>query len=148
MIGNREVTTRQHRELWARFEAQSHQLPSSVSTLVEDIHYRNATSNVGFRRKNLAALLAKYFFDMRAVLSETWDLLRPGSTAYVVVGTNHTVAGNKKIAINTASLLVDVGESVGFDSGDHIPMELLVSRDIFRRNSIASEQIVILKKPA
>ena len=148
MIGNREVTTRQHRELWARFKAQSHQLPNSVSALIEDIHQRNSTSNVGFRRKNLAALLAKYFFDMRAVLSEIRDLLRPGSTAYVVVGTNHTVAGNKKVAIDTASLLVDVGKSVGLDSGDHIPMELLVSRDIFRRNTIASERIVVLSKPA
>ena len=148
MIGNREVTTRQHRELWARFEAQGHQLPISVSALVKEIHRRNATSDVGFRRKNLAALLAKYFFDMRSVLSEIRDLLRPGSTAYVVVGTNHTVAGGKKVAIDTASLLVDVGESVGLIAGDHIPMELLVSRDIFKRNTIASEHIVVLRKPA
>ena len=49
--------------------------------------------------------------------------------------------------IKTAELLAETGRLVGFEEGRHIPMEMLVSRDIFRKNAVASETILELRKP-
>ena len=78
MIGNREVTKRVRTEYWAFYEAHRSLLPRSTRTLIERIDRLNKPGKVGFRRRNLAALLSKYFFDMREVLQQTFTLLRPG----------------------------------------------------------------------
>lgn len=147
MIGNREITEAARRRHWQRFEAEQASLPKSVSQLVLKLAKLNKSTNVGFRRRNLPALLAKYFLDMRVVLRNIRDLLKPGAPAYVVVGDNHTVAGGERVDIRTAELLRDVSASVGLTPERSIPMEMLASRDIFRRNAVASESILCLRKP-
>jgi site-specific DNA-methyltransferase (cytosine-N4-specific) len=146
MIGNREITDRQRRAAFASFESNRHLLPNAVAQLVRRVERLNASSDVGFRRRNTAALLATYFFDMKVVFEATLRLLRPGALAHFVVGTNHTTAGGEKVEINTPALLADVAEAVGFEVGNVLPMEMLPSRDIFRANSVAGESIITLRK--
>lgn len=147
MIGNREITEGIRREYWVRLRKQAKSLPKSVVTLIGKIDLLNTNTNIGFRRKNLPALLAKYFFDMREVLAGISAVLRPGAPAFVVVGDNHTIAGGRRVDIETAKLLAEIGTSVGLEEGQHLPMEMLVSRDIFRRNAVGSETILELRKP-
>jgi site-specific DNA-methyltransferase (cytosine-N4-specific) len=147
MIGNREITDRRRREYWAEFEATAKGLPTSVTSLVHRVNRLNAGADVGFRRKNLSALLARYFFDMRRVMAEMRDLVKAGGNAFVVVGNNRTIAGGQAVEIETAELLGDLAESVGWIREEGISMEMLVSRDIFRRNAIGSESILRLRKP-
>lgn len=146
MIGNREVTERGRLAYWALFEKQRHLLPASVQTLINRIVTLNSGTDVGFRRRNLPALLAKYFLDMRLVLASIHRVLRPGRPAYVVVGNNHTIAGGQRVEIETATLLAELAEMVGFTQGNHRAMEMLVSRDIFRNNAVASEYILELRR--
>ena len=146
MIGNREVTERGRMAYWALYERQRQLLPKTVQFLIDKIAKLNDAGGVGFRRRNLAALLAKYFLDMRLVLCAMAKLLRSGGAAYVVVGNNHTTAGGVRVDINTAALLADLSEMVGFDQGNHRSMEMLVSRDIFRKNALASEVILELRR--
>lgn len=146
MIGNREVSEKIRREYWTRFLEHKQDLPDSVSTLIQKIDRLNQGHEIGFRRRNLPALLAKYFFDMKNVLEGIQTLLRPGATAYVVVGNNHTTAGGKGVDINTAQLLKDIADSIGLTPKGEIPMEMLVSRDIFRKNTLKSETILALQK--
>ncbi len=146
MIGNREVTERGRMAYWALYERQRQLLPKSARKLIDTIARLNDTDNVGFRRRNLAALLAKYFLDMRRVFEGMVRLLKPGAFAYVVVGNNSTTAGGKNITIETAPLLAELSELVGFAQGQHRPMEMLVSRDIFRKNAMASETILELRR--
>src|SRR5688572_31974935 len=56
----------------------------------------NSRVEVGFRRRNLPALLTKYFIDMQQVFEGMRVVLRPGSPAYVVIGNKHTIAGDRK----------------------------------------------------
>ena len=118
-----------------------------MKALIEKIDRLNATKEVGFRRRNLPALLAKYFLDMKAVLTGIAQVLKPGAPAFVVVGDNHTTAGEEKVDIETSTLLVDVAEMVGLKPARTCPMEMLVSRDIFRKNAVASEAILHLRRP-
>jgi DNA modification methylase len=147
MIGNREVGKRLRHAYWDRFLQARPELPASVVDLIETIEHLNAGTKVGFRRRNLPALLAKYFLDMRVVLQNTRELLKAGAHAYVVVGDNSTTAGGKKINIETSRLLAELAEGVGFQLASTIPMEMLVSRDIFRKNAMTSEVILDLVSP-
>ncbi len=147
MIGNREVTEKKRLAYWQLFQNQKAILPQSVVELIEKVEQLNSNTEVGFRRRNLAALLAKYFFDMREVMSGIFQLLKPGASAYVVIGNNHTIAGGERVEIETANLLVDIAEAVGLESGEHIAMEMLVSRYIFKDNAVASEVILSFRRP-
>lgn len=147
MIGNREITEKQRRLQWQHFQSSKELLPASVVGLIEKVHRLNSAADVGFRRKNLPTLLAKYFFDMRDVFRGVAQILKPGARAYVVVGNNHTVAGGERVEIGTANLLIDVAQAAGLCPEDHVPMEMLVSRDIFKKNAVASEVILAFRRP-
>lgn len=146
MIGNREVTERARSGYWIQYEANKEELPAETCLLIERIDRLNKTSEVGFRRRNLSALLAKYFFDMRAVLEQLLVLLRPGGVVFMVVGNNRTTAGGQEVEIQTAFHLAQMAEMLGFRVSGSLPMDMLVSRDIFRKNAMSSEQILTLQK--
>ena len=147
MIGNREVTEGLRRAYLARLERNGTALPESVRKLVTRIACLNDGTNAGFRRRNLPALLSNYFFDMREVLGGMFAVLRPGGQAFVVVGNNHTIAGGERVDIDTAGLLAETAAVVGFEVRPSLPMDMLVSRDIFRKNAMAAEEILFLAKP-
>lgn len=148
MIGNREISEGQRSIYWKLFESKKKKLPKSVSALIQKVSTLNSQIEVGFRRRNLPALLTKYFIDMQQVFEGMTAVLRPGSPAYVVIGNNHTIAGGERVEIETASLLVDIASAVGMKSERRIPMEMLVSRDIFKKNAVASEEILCFRTPA
>lgn len=148
MIGNREVTERTRRDYISRFEADGSSLPKPVRTLVRKIERLNEGTDAGFRRQNLPALLSKYFFDMRDVLSGVHTVLKPGGYAFVVVGNNHTIAGGQRVDIETAKLLAETAAMLRFEVQPSLSMDMLVSRDIFRKNAMATEEILFLRKTA
>lgn len=147
MIGNREVTEGLRRTYRESFARKKHEFPSAIPRLIETIERLNESSGAGFRRRNLPALLAKYFMDMRDVISGVRRMLKPGSIAFFVVGNNHTLAGGKRVEIETATLLNQLAESLGLDVADPLRMEMLVSRDIFRNNASESERILAWRNP-
>ncbi len=148
MIGNREISDSLRRGYWDLYLEGKNRLPSSVTDLIDKIDELNSTAHVGFRRKNLSSLLAKYFFDMGDVLRGMMKALKPGSYAFVVVGNNHTIAGGHRIDIQTARMLQDIAAAEGFDVAVPLSMDMLISRDIFRTNAMASEEILAFRKPA
>lgn len=148
MIGNREVSEKIRKDYWAKYEAEKNFLPKSVTSLIDKVHDLNLGTAIGFRRKNLPALLSKYFFDMTAVIAGMKLALKPGHFAFVVVGNNHTIAGGNRVDIQTARLLQDIAAGLGFEIAEPLSMEMLVSRDIFKGNAMASEEIIVFKKPS
>lgn len=147
MIGNREVTEGLRREYWERFESSGEILPYKVRDLIRQIDSLNSNGNVGFRRRNLPALLSKYFFDMTEVMQGISHSLKPGKYAFVVVGNSHTIAGGHRIDIKTASLLQDIARGIGLEVTESLSMDMLVSRDIFKKNAMLSEEILAFRKP-
>jgi len=148
MIGNREISEKQRSMYWGLLESQKNKLPRSVCALIRKVSTLNSKIAVGFRRRNLPALLTKYFIDMQQVFEGMTAVLRPGSPAYVVIGNNHTIAGGERVEIETAGLLVDIASAVGMKCETRIPMEMLVSRDIFKNNAVASEEILCFRTTA
>lgn len=147
MIGNREITDRTRRDYWGHFNSSGNGLPRSVNKLISEIQTLNHDTDAGFRRLNLPSLLYKYFDDMRQVFKGIRKILKARGSAFVVVGNNHTLAGGKRVEITTVRLLADVAEAVGFEMVEEIPMEMLLSREIFKKNAIESESILHLRTP-
>ncbi len=146
MIGNREISNGLRDKLFDRYQAKKADLPDSITRTIDLIHELNQGTDAGFRRLNLPSLLSKYFFDMKEIFETYTRLLRPGAHAYVVVGNNHTVAGGQRVEIETDGYLAELGESVGLVVDEEIPMEMLVSRDIFRNNTGSAETIICFSK--
>lgn len=147
MIGNREISEAQRQRYWQRFEITGSQMPTSVTALIRRIDSLNRSADVGFRRRNLAALLAKYFSDMCVVLSAIAKVAKPGAPVYIVVGSNHTIAGGERVDIKTAALLGDIAESRGYSRETELSMEMLHSRDIFKQNASDNETLLMLRAP-
>ena len=145
MIGNREVSASRRADYWRDFQSVKSSWPSDITRVIERVKDLNEDADVGFRRRNLPALLGRYFGDMEKVLSGFARVLRREAPAYVVVGNNHTVAGGERVEIKTDELLAQLGESVGLKFEEAIQMEMLVSRDIFRKNAGSAETILHFK---
>ena len=106
----------------------------------------NHGGDVGFRRRNLPALLGKYFLDMLDAMSAQARLLRSGAPAFYVVGNNSTCLHGEKFCIETDRLLWELGERAGYRREELISMELLRSRDIFRVNHGSAESVLCFRK--
>lgn len=146
MIGNREITKTKRDNYWKYYLNNKDSLPKEITDLIDLIFNLNNENKVGFRRQNLPSLLAKYFFDMKKVFEEYKSILRRGGTAFVVVGNNHTNSGDTRIEIETDFLLARLGESCGLVLEEKLSMDMLVSRDIFKKNAGKAESILFFKK--
>ena len=145
MIGNREITEKQRKTLWETYLCRCEELPISVRKLIDQIATVNHTDKVGFRRRNLPALLARYFLDMTEAMRSARKMMKPGCYAFYVVGNNSTNVNGKRIDIMTDQFLWEIGKKVGWKQKKVINMELLPSRDIFRNNRGTAESILWLE---
>ena len=146
LIGNREVTEAQRQKLWETYQVRKGELPNDVCQLIDEIAKSNHNRDVGFRKRNLPALLAKYFLDMTDAFYSAHQMMRPNAYAFYVVGNNSTtINGNQRIEIPTNEFLWQIGKRVGWIGEQLVDMELLPSRDIFRHNRGSKETILVFK---
>ena len=145
MVGTREVSERERREAWAAYEVRRGELPEEISYLIDGIAAVNHGEGVGFRRRNLPALLGKYFLSMLDAMRSARELMKPGAFGHYVVGNNSTKVAGEKIEIPTDHFLVGLGTAAGWTPVEQIPMELIASRDIFRENRGSSETILCFR---
>jgi site-specific DNA-methyltransferase (cytosine-N4-specific) len=82
---------------------------------------------------------------MRTVLFAISKVVKAAAPVYVVVGSNHTIAGGERVDINTAALLGEIAESIGYAQETALSMEMLHSRDIFKQNASDSETLLMLR---
>ncbi len=145
MVGTREVSERERREAWVAYEVRKCELPREISAMIDQIGEKNHGEGVGFRRRNLPALLGKYFLSMLDAMSSARKLMKPGSFGYYVVGNNSTEVAGEKMEIPTDRFLFELGAAAGWTPVEQIPMELISSRDIFRENRGSSETILCFR---
>ena len=148
MIGNREISDRERRELEREFltNYENSPLPDSVKATIREVLERNTEANVGFRRRNKAALLYKYFLDMSLGFRQLYRILKTGALCIVVIGNSTTMAGGKQIEIRTDQLLMDIGQELGFELIHKMPMTDQAAYMAHSKNTIRTETIFTLRK--
>lgn len=147
MVGNREINKGQREKLEEEFLNGDHELPDSVVSVIQEIYERNLDADVGFRRRNKASLIYKYFRDMETIFNEVYRVLRSGGNFTFVVGNNTTKAGDKQINIFNDELLLDVAIEDGFNHLDTIAMTHQKAHRAHSKNKIKQESIVTVQKP-
>lgn len=148
LIGTREIQKQARTNLEKNLgnNAPEKLLPEEVTSLLYKIHILNKNSDVGFRRKNLSALLYKYFADMDVALTQMARALKKDGTACMVVGGNQTTAGGEKIQIPTDDFIGLIAKRRGLVLAEKIPMAVQKSYTIYSKNSINTESILVLKR--
>jgi hypothetical protein len=149
IIGNREIQDRQRRLLEQEMEGERgiRSFPTALASQIRKIVSENRSHAVGFRRRNVPALLYQYFRDMRTVMAELHGVVRPGGRAFVVLGDSVTRLGNgEELAVRTADHLAALSEQVGWQSIDAWPITVTVEDFAHVRNAITDNKILVLRR--
>ncbi|MGD0857024.1 MAG: DNA methyltransferase [Dehalococcoidia bacterium] len=148
MVGTRELTERNRKDIETKIrETDENGLPQSVLNLCSKMLRLAALPDNGFRRRNMPALIHTYFTDMAQVMGNVQSVLKPGGIFALVIGRNKTVLGNESVIIDTPQLLVDTALKGGWDIQEIIELDTYQRYDMHQRNSIRTEQLVLLRKP-
>lgn len=147
VIGSREITRREREDIELVIDAAGDALPDAVLALCRQALRLTEASSDGFRRRNIGALLFRYFEAMRAVLTSSLALMRRGACLAIVVGPNRSILGGKEVVVNTPELLALLGEHVGWQRHELIELDAYPRFDMHQKNSIRSEALVVLRAP-
>jgi len=101
---------------------------------------------VGFRRKNQAALLYRYYHDMTAVLTNLSRVVVPNGSLFFVIGDNKTQAGEQEIAIKSGQFIQECGRELGWELVDLIPITVTQENRLHNKNSITDNDIIWFRK--
>lgn len=148
LIGNREITKLNRELLDKELECNFKQsvLPHEIIQILKKIYLLNKNSDVGFRKKNTASLLYKYFLDMNKGMNQISQVLKKNKLAFFVVGNNRTTAGSEEINISTDDFIGKIAEQNNFRLIEKINMTVNKSYLIHSKNSINKESILVLKR--
>jgi DNA modification methylase len=150
LTGSREIRNGSRRELETSIEhGDFADIPSpSAQRIVSSVYRLNKNADVGFRRKNMAALLYRYFADMAKVCRNLDDVLKTDGSAFFVIGDNITVAGGKEVAIKSTTVIAEIAEHLGWQIRQRIPITVTSDKRPHNRNSITDNDIVWCQKAA
>lgn len=145
ITGSREITKMQKSNIEERID--EFDLPSSVNNLIKNIQEAlSADEKAGFRRQNIPALLARYFYDMDRVFKNLYKVLKQDGLAWVVIGNNKTKINNENYLIDSVSFLKDIAIENGFTIHDEIDIKVTRENLINSKNSITDNGVLCFKK--
>ena len=148
LTGSREIRRRAKEEAETRLldKAATDVLPSEVVTAIRRIYKANRSTEVGFRRANMSALLWRYFTDMRDNLTQVASVLKPGAKAFYVVGDSRTKAGGTWVQIETCRNIALIGEMIGLRHVDMINIDVTTENYKHIKNAITENQVIVFQK--
>lgn len=149
LTGSREIRNGDRREFEVAIEnARFESAPSPTArAIVTKVHELNKNANVGFRRKNMAALLLRYFNDMTKVFRNLDVCLKAGASAFFVIGDNITIAGEQEVIIKSADVLTETAKYLGWKIRERIPITVTTENRRHAKHSITENDIIWCQKP-
>jgi hypothetical protein len=144
MIGTREIRKSARDSYDAKIQSNDFAgIPSQTAkNLLSDIFSQNNNADVGFRRKNMASLLYKYFDEMTTVFSNLDVVLRKGGQAFIVIGDTKTTTGKGLTIIKTTKILKEIADSLNWELNDNISISVTTENYKHINNSITENTIL------
>ena len=144
MIGTREIrkSTRDSYDTKIQAENFAGITSETAKQLISSVFTQNYDADVGFRRKNMAALLYMYFEGMTTVFSNMDVVLRKRGQAFVVIGDTKTTTGNGLRIIQTTKILQEIANSLGWSLQDNIPISVTTENFKHINNAITENAIL------
>lgn len=145
LTGSREITASE-RVLFEAELSRDNGLPENLLTFLRELHTTISQADVGFRRKNMPALLLRFFLDMKQVLGNVYWAMKQNSLATVVLGDNVTNVDGHPIVIPTTKLVESLGKSIGLELLEEIPITV-TTEDLFHiKNAIKRNLVLVFRK--
>lgn len=145
LIGNREISAKEREMEERRLRETVRTFPKDVAKLLVTASDLAAGEGNGFRRRNVPALLLRYFDDMRRVFQNVRSHVAPGGAFAMVVGPNRTTLSGELINIDTPRLLASVAAEVGWAVDELVALDAYQRFSVHQENSIKEEALVVLR---
>jgi len=148
MTGTREInkSTREKYEEYIRNREFDGIVSDTAKQVINSIYYGNENADVGFRKKNMAALIYMYFEDMSEVMYTLDRVVKIGGYVCIIIGDTKTTTGAGKVIIRTTQVLRETGKELGWKLVSDIPISVTKEKYVHMNNSITENNILIFKK--
>jgi hypothetical protein len=141
------MTNAKRDELEQRIESiEGEFLPAKVRTFIKKLYRDNSKEGVGFRRRNMPALLLRFFVDMSLVFDNLYEVTKTGAEVMMVLGNNSTSVDGEMREIPSVQFCSLVGQASGFEKVELIPITVTKEAVVHSRNSITDNTVIRLKK--
>ena len=147
LVGSREVMTKARRQLERRIIDGKGVLPEDVYEYLFTLFSRVSRADVGFRRKNMPALLLRFFEDVNRVIKNCHTVLRTGGEAMIVIGDNRMRVDNEYERIPTTDFVEAIAINNGFRLLERIDISVTTEKLVHIRNAITKNVVLRLLAP-
>lgn len=106
-----------------------------------------SNAEVGFRRKNMPALLQRFFQDMKAVFNNCTRVLRPNGEAMIVIGDNRVRVDKDYERIPTTDHVQEIAVACGMEMVERIDISVTTENLVHIKNAITENVVLRLRKP-
>lgn len=146
LIGSRELTTSNKRALEAGF-TEGDALPRECLRFVRGLHKSlEASTDSGFRKQNMPALIHRFLKDMDAVIAQLHRLCKPGAEAMIVIGDSKMSIDGKDIRIPSTDLVETIATARGFTRVERIDISVTTENLVHIKNAITENVVLRLRK--
>lgn len=148
MTGTREIkkSLREYYEEKIRQEDYESITSKTGRAIISKIYQQNIDAEVGFRKKNMAALIYMYFRDMSDVIAGLNAVVKKDGYICIVIGDTKTTTGQEKVIIRTTEVLRETGKNMGWELIYDIPISVTLEKYLHMNNSITENNILVFKK--
>jgi DNA modification methylase len=151
LVGARNIRKSERDDYDQRIEKEDFENITSPTAkeIISEVYALNRDADVGFRRKNKAALLYRYYADMTTAMGKLEDAVASDGSLFFVIGNNKTKAGGengKEITIRSTQVLREIGREIGWTLAETIPITVTQEDRRHNKNSITENDILWFTK--
>lgn len=142
LVGSREIITEERNNLERIIQNAAIELPNDLLEYLRDLHSRISVADVGFRRKNMPALLLRFFRDMNIVLTNCYGVLRKGGEIMIVIGDNQISVDGNYERIATTDFVQGIANKIGFNLVERINISVTRENLVHIKNAITQNVVL------
>jgi len=148
LIGTREITIsrKKHYELLIENNDFRGIHSKKAVSFISKLYRINRDADVGFRRKNQASLLYKYFQDMSSCIINFNKILKNNGQAFLILGDNITTTEQTVMPIETVKMVKEIADNLKWELREEI--KISVTRENYKhlKNAITENSILWFQK--
>ena len=146
LIGSRELTVTTKRKIEDCFLTNEN-LPPECLKFVRDLHQTiEVSSDSGFRKQNMPALMHRFLMDMDAVFEQIYRLCKPGAETMVVIGDSKMNVDGIDVRIPSTDLAESIAIARGFRPIERLDISVTTENLKHIKNAITENVVLRLKK--
>ncbi len=147
LIGSREILISDRKDLEEQLKDQEQNLPYFVLKYLQEMLQQISVADVGFRRKNMPALLLRFFQDMQRVIQHCFLALKHNAQAMIVIGDNRIKINGDYERIATTDFIEAISIHCGFEAIERIDISVTTENLVHIKNAITENVVLRLCKP-